>query len=115
MSRRRDFEKTLAHEQPERLILDLGGCPQSNMDGMSMYNLLEYLGYGKTPRDEVDRLRWGKTRRLDERLLRHFDIDTRSVGEIYMPQDSQYKVLSRDEYIHYTTSPAATTSPRSKN
>ena len=97
MSRRTDFQKTLAHEQPDRLILDLGGCPQSNMDGMSMYKLLEYLGYDIP--DKIDRLRFGKTRRIDERLLRHFDIDTRSVGEIYMPQDSQYKVLSDSEYI----------------
>ena len=97
MSRRSDFQKILLHQQPEKLILDLGGCPQSNMDGKSMYTLLEYLGYDIP--DKVERLRFGKTRRLDERLLKHFDIDTRSVGEIYMPTDSQYKIISEDEYI----------------
>ncbi len=95
MSRRSDFAKILAHKQPERLILDLGGCPQSNMDGESMYTVMEHLGLETPPRE---RLRYGKTRRLDEKLLNRLDIDTRSVGEIYMPYDSQYKVISEDEY-----------------
>jgi uroporphyrinogen decarboxylase len=99
MSRRSDFKKILAHEQPERLIIDLGGCPQSTMDGNSMYTLLEYLGYGKTPIEQIERLRYGKTRRLDERILTHFDIDVRSVGEIYMPSDSLYEIISPNEYI----------------
>ncbi len=97
MSRRSDFQKILNHQQPDRLILDLGGCPQSNMDGQSMYSLLEYLGYDIP--DKIDRLRFGITRPIDERILQHFDIDVRSVGEIYMPQDSQYQILSEDEYI----------------
>lgn len=97
MSRRSDFKKILSHEQPERLIIDLGGCPQSTMDGESMYTLLEYLGYEKP--EHIKRLRYGKTRRLDERILRRFDIDVRSVGEIFMPSDSQYKIISDNEYI----------------
>lgn len=97
MNRRTDFQKILAHQQPDRLILDLGGCPQSNMDGRSMYTLLEYLGYD-IPK-QTERLRFGKTCRIDERLLQRFDIDTRSVGEIYVPQDSQYRVLSENECI----------------
>ncbi len=96
MSRRSDFQKILRHEQPEKLILDLGGCPQSNMDGKSMYMLLEHLGYDIP--DKIERLRFGKTRRIDERLQEYFDIDTRSVGEIYMPKDSQYHIISEDEY-----------------
>ena len=83
MSRRSDFAKILRHEKPERLIIDLGGCPQSTMDGNSMYTLLEYLGFGKP--DNIERLRYGKTRRLDERILRRFDIDVRSVVVIFMP------------------------------
>ena len=97
MSRRSNFKKILAHEQPERLIIDLGGCPQSTMDGESMYTLLEHLGYEKP--EHIERLRYGKTRRLDERILQRFDIDVRSVGEIFMPTDSQYEVISDNEYI----------------
>ena len=97
MSRRTDFLKTLNHEEPDNLILDLGGCPQSNMDGKSMYILLKHLGYDIP--EKIDRLRFGKTRRIDERLLQRFDIDTRSIGEIYMPQDSLYRIISEDEYV----------------
>jgi len=67
------------------------------MEGNSMYKLLEYLGYDIP--EKIERLRFGKVRRLDERLLKHFDIDTRSVGEIFIPFDSQYKVISENEYI----------------
>jgi uroporphyrinogen decarboxylase len=97
MSRRADFQKILSHQQPEKLILDLGGCPLSSMDGNSMYKLLEHLGYDIP--SQIERLRYGKTRRIDERLLKHFDIDTRSVGEIFMPQDSLYKIVSPTEYV----------------
>ena len=96
MSRRTDFQRILTHQKPERLILDLGGCPLSSMEGNSMHKVLDYLGF--TP-PAVDRLRFGKCRRLDERLLTRLDIDTRSVGEIYVPADSQYEVISEDEYV----------------
>lgn len=97
MSRRSDFQKILNHQTPDRLIIDFGGCPQSTMDGNSMYTLLDFLGYEHPA--EIERLRYGKTRRLDERILQRFDIDTRSVGEIFMPKNSQYQIISPDEYI----------------
>ena len=97
MSRRTDFQKILAHQQPDRLIIDLGGCPQANMDGKSMYLLLEYLGYDIP--EKIERIRFGKTCRIDERILTRFDIDTRSVGEIYVPHDSLYQEISADECI----------------
>lgn len=97
MSRREDFERTLRHEQPERLIVDFGGNPLSSMEGRSMYSLLEYLGY-ETPK-KIEILPFGKVRRLDERILKHFDIDTRSVGEIVKPERSQYEKLSDMEYV----------------
>lgn len=97
MSRRSDFQRILNHQEPERLIIDFGGCPQSTMDGNSMYTLMDYLGYDRPANPE--RLRYGKTRRLDERILKRFDIDVRSVGEIFMPKNSQYRIVSPNEYI----------------
>lgn len=44
-------------------------------------------------------LLFGKVRRLDERLLRALDIDTRSVGEIFRPRESQFRFLADDLYI----------------
>lgn len=97
MSRREDFYKTLSHEQPERLIVDLGGNPLSSMEGQSMFKLMDFLGLD-LPK-ESERLPFGQVRRLDEKLLRYFDIDTRSVGRILVPQKSLYKEISQREYV----------------
>lgn len=97
MGRRENFYKILGHEQPEKLIIDFGGNPLSSMEGRSMYKLLEFLGFDVP--ETLETLPFGRVRRLDERLLKHFDIDTRSVGTILKPQKSQYKKISDDEYI----------------
>ena len=97
MGRREDFRRILTHQQPEKLIIDFGGNPLSSMEGSSMYKLLEFLGYEVPEKTEV--LPFGRVRRLDERLLKHFDIDTRSVGTILKPQESQYREISETEYI----------------
>lgn len=97
MSRRENFYKTLKHENPENLIIDLGGNPLSTMEGKSMYALLEFLGYA--PNEKFEVLPFGITRRLDERILKYFDIDTRSVGTILVPKRSQKTIVSDTEYI----------------
>ena len=97
MSRRENFKKTMKHIEPDDIIMDLGGCPLSSMEGKSMYKLLEFLGFDIP--ENIDVLRFGKVRRLDERLLKYFDIDTRSVGEIFIPKNSLYEELTEKEYI----------------
>jgi len=97
MGRRENFKKILNNKKPERLIIDFGGNPLSSMEGMSMHNLLEYLGYD-TPRKK-DILPFAKVPRIDKRILEHFDIDTRSIGCILKPQDSLYQKISEKEYI----------------
>ena len=97
MSRRDNFIKTISHEQPDNIILDLGGCPLSSMEGRSMYHLLEYLGYDIPEKIEI--LPFGKARKLDERILKRLDIDTRSVGTILTPPDSQFQIISDTEYV----------------
>ena len=52
MSRRQSFADTLKHQTPERLILDLGGCPLSSMEGESEQRVLDFLGYGKKQSEE---------------------------------------------------------------
>ncbi|MDC7226941.1 MAG: uroporphyrinogen decarboxylase family protein [Spirochaetales bacterium] len=85
------------HRQPSDLILDLGGNPLSSMEGESMKNLLDFLGYPQ--RDETERSLFGKVERIDARILEYLDIDTRSVGGILKPEVSQFKMLSKDHYI----------------
>ena len=96
MGRREDFARTMRHEKPENLIIDFGGNPLSSMEGESENKLLEFLGFGKKQGGDLP---FGKTRRLDERLLKYFDIDTRSIGEIFTPRDSHFQTISETEYI----------------
>lgn len=97
MSRRSDFEDTMHHRKPKELILDFGGNPLSSMEGRSEEKLLDYLGF--EPRPEEERLLFGQTKRLDERILKLFQIDTRAVGGILTPADSLFRKISDDEYI----------------
>lgn len=97
MGRREDFYRIMRHEPPEKLTVDFGGNPLSSMEGSSMYRLLEFLGFD-IPK-QMDVLPFGRVRRLDERLLKFFDIDTRSVGTILRPQKSQYRRVSEVEYV----------------
>ena len=97
MGRRSDFLKTIRHEQPENLIIDFGGNPLSSMEGRSMSNLLDFLGFETY--NDTERLLYGKVPRLDERLLNYFDVDTRSVGYILKPEESLFKMINENEFI----------------
>ena len=35
MNRRKRFEQVMNHQQPDGLLVDLGGCPLSSMEGNS--------------------------------------------------------------------------------
>jgi uroporphyrinogen decarboxylase len=98
MSRRDNFRAILEHRTPDDLILDLGGCPLSTMQGMSMYNLLDYLGI-KRERPSGSILPWAQVVRMDEEMLEALDIDTRAVGATQVPARSQYKNLSENRYV----------------
>lgn len=96
MNRRKDFQKILHHEQPSRLMIDFGGNPLSTMEGRSMEYLLDFLGFEHEPlRGPV---LFGKTRRMDERIQKHYDTDTRSVGYILTPPHSLFQMHSETDY-----------------
>lgn len=98
MNRRQNFTDTMNHVKPAELVIDFGGNPLSSMEGESERKLLDFLGFDTKGYDEKGLL-FGKVRRIDERLLKHFSVDTRSVGGILMPADSQFQMLSENEYI----------------
>ncbi len=97
MGRRQNFIDTMNHKKPKDIIIDFGGCPLSTMEGKSEEKLLDFLGYKKEKPEE--KLLFGKTKKLDERILKHFDVDTRSVGTIMTPEDSLFQKISDHEYI----------------
>lgn len=97
MGRRQNFFDTMQHRRPENVIIDFGGCPLSTMEGRSQEYLLDFLGYAGNRQEQ--RLLFGQTRRIDERILRFFDVDTRSVGQILTPRESLFQQISDREYV----------------
>ena len=89
--RRNAFEQTINHQNPDHLILDLGGCPLSGMDGNAAKKLSDLLGY----RGYETLMGYG----IDEWILKYLDIDTRGVGWILRPEKSVYQKISATEYI----------------
>jgi uroporphyrinogen decarboxylase len=59
--------------------------------------LLDFLGYKNY--ETVKLPRFGRVKRLDERLLQYLGIDTRGVGEILTPLDSQFNMISAEMYM----------------
>ncbi len=74
----------LNHEKPDRLPIDLGGCPASGINLFAYQRLKEYLGVRDPVRVQTERslLAWP-----DETLLERFDVDLRLVVA-YTAEDS---------------------------
>lgn len=66
----------LNHQQTDRVPMDLGGR-QTTLMLPAYEQLKEYLGFGDIPTDVMSH-RW-MTAYVDEKILRHFSIDTRHV------------------------------------
>ena len=87
MTRREAFKAILNHRTPDRVLLDLAGCPLSGLSSEAAASLSEYMGYTGTPAENL------------ERLLVDLDIDTRGVGYIFKPEKSLYRRVSDTAYI----------------
>ena len=80
MTRQEILNSILAHK-PKGVLTDFCGCSLSAANDSVLDRLNDYLGFGR---------RQGY---FDERMLTHYDIDTRAVGYIIMPPKPHYKVL----------------------
>lgn len=87
MTRREAFRAILAHQTPDRVLLDLCGCPLSGLSEEAAHEL--YRLFGLDPKD-------GESL---EKLLCSLDIDTRGVGGIFAPEKSVARRLSDAAYI----------------
>ena len=94
-TRRERFRETMEHRAPERLILDLGGCPLSGIAAKPRVALMELLGIRPDPAHVPDT----NSTALDERLLRALDIDTRAVGGILSPEVEGAGQISDSEHV----------------
>lgn len=98
MSRCENFYATLENREPEKLILDLAGCPLSGIDNALLDKISDLLGFnGGKEKDELFGDINGQI--IDERILKYLDIDTRPVGSILSPKKSLAKRISNSEYI----------------
>lgn len=87
MNRREVFRAVLEHRTPDRVLLDLGGCPLSGLSPEAAQSLFDHLGYPKGDPGNM------------ERMLHELDIDTRGVGDIFTPAKSVYHRVSDTAYI----------------
>ena len=91
MSRRQAFIDTCNHKKPSKIITDLGGCPLSGLSKEAEIPLKRLFGFEGEERSNPYT--------VDERILKHFNIDTRGVGNILRPSDSLYKDIDENTRI----------------
>ena len=89
---RERFACTLAHQAVDRCPIDLGGTPQSTMDDpQSIMALAELLGFSGAPPVDYEK--------FDTRILEHFDIDFRRVGNLIGYATGREGVISATERV----------------
>jgi len=96
MTKRENFDMICRHQKPDHIMIDLGGCPLSRMEKGCERRLLDFLGYSLNERDSSP-----GSKPTDERLLRYFDIEVRSVGGMIKPVHSLYQKISDTEFIDH--------------
>ena len=90
---RERFALTLAHQSVDRCPIDLGGTPQATIeDEQSIRRLAAFLGFTGDPPADFDR--------FDRRILEHFDIDFRRVGNNVKFDTGRYRGVSDTELIN---------------
>lgn len=89
---RERFALTLDHRPVDRCPIDLGGTPQSTMDGAgAIEGVALALGFTGSAPSDYDK--------FDRRLLEHWDIDFRRVGALIPFETNHSRQISDTEYI----------------
>lgn len=83
MNHRERFYAVCRHEKADRAVFDLAGSPQTNVDSERVRKEMAAALGIPPPFDE--------TYRLDERILRALDIDTRRIGGMPTPPTSHVR------------------------
>jgi uroporphyrinogen decarboxylase len=93
MTHRERFYHAVNHQETDRAVYDLAGCPQTQIDYQGTRDALgAYLGFTGAPLGDFP---------LDERILEHFDIDTRIVGGMPTPATVHNRVEGEIIYNSY--------------
>ncbi len=91
MTPRKRFGATLAHASVDRAPFDLAGTALTSVEPSAAEALLAQLQYAKRPLQPLQR--------LDERVLRLFDVDFRAVGDVLEPPSILQRTLSDTERV----------------
>jgi uroporphyrinogen decarboxylase len=93
LSSRERFFEVASRRQADRAVYDLCGCPQTLIDYQETRDALGVcLGFTGAPRGGFP---------LDERILEHFDIDTRVVGGMPTPKTVHNRTEGGIRYDSY--------------
>ncbi len=95
MTHRERVRAALNHREPDRVPCDLSGAIGDAITATAYRNLLQYLGLGDRPIAIENRMT--QTARVDEDILRRFDVDFRRV-DLGAPDAWQDKLLPDDCY-----------------
>lgn len=100
MNPRERFEKTMNHEQPDRVPVDLGATSLTGMSAGCQARLREHLGYTDSPPGDVaEHSAGGAPPAVDERILQWAGTDFRSVGGIVSLPGRLEREISPTEYV----------------
>jgi uroporphyrinogen decarboxylase len=95
MTHRERVRAALNHQEPDRVPVDLSGAAGDAITAIAYKNLLQHLGFGD--REIVIENKMTQTARVDEDILRRFDVDFRRV-DLGAPDAGQDKWLPDDSY-----------------
>lgn len=97
MTHRERVVRALNHEETDRVPIDFGGGPATQIHPKAYTALLAHLGF--EPEDLVEGVRGeGQVVAPSEKVLRHFDVDVRGVSP-GAPDQSLKKTLSESSYL----------------
>ncbi|MDP6734296.1 MAG: uroporphyrinogen decarboxylase family protein [Gammaproteobacteria bacterium] len=97
ISHRERVQKALNHEETDRVPIDFGGGPATQIHPTAYSNLLEYLGFAEENLPTSHRGE-GQVVAPSERILRYFDVDVRGFYTLE-PDSSQGRPIAENKYI----------------
>jgi hypothetical protein len=91
-----NFNKTINHKQPERLVVDFGSSPVTGIHAVVVEKLREYYGLEKKPVKIIEP--YQMLGELDADLIREMDVDIIGLGG----ENNMFGIPNKDWKLHKT-------------
>lgn len=98
MTHRERFHTALAHKEPDRVPLDLGGSIVTSIAAVTYEKLISILNF--PPRPTRIRNLYSQTAEMDMDVLEYFDVDTRPT-DLHDPIGFNLEFWEKDGYRYY--------------